>query len=372
MNEIQTIAPQQAEDGFTIPGLPRDEDNLPDAFAPFVRNCWYVVAESDKLGHEMQALRVLGEPLLLYRTEEGEVVVLDDRCAHRRYPLSKGKLVGDTIQCGYHGFTYEKTGRCIWAPTNVVPKFGVRRYPSVEAGPWVWAWMGDPTKADPATVPYPKLDPNETWHRVEGYKLNVGNYMLVIENLLDLSHLHFLHGEDAADIAQANSTSKRLTDVVNGVGYVKETPVVPAKQLAAFVGYDPTKLVRLVTTSRQVGPSINFGTEERFPLDDDQDPIFPMRFSIAHAITPETMTSTHQFFQAAFNRKFAGDLSVFRRIAEDVVFQQDAEALGLIQNIVETDRRTGNVEFGIAGDRYGVAMRGILRKMSQEERLARN
>jgi vanillate O-demethylase monooxygenase subunit len=367
MNNIQAVVPRQAEGEFTVPGLPRDEESLPDAFAPFIRNCWYVVAESRKLGRELHAIRVVGEPLVLYRTEAGEVVVLDDRCAHRRYPLSKSKLVGDTVQCGYHGFTYEKTGRCVWAPTSVVPNFGVRRYPSVEVGPWVWAWMGDPAKADPAKVPYPPLDPNENWRHVEGYKHNYGNYMLLIENLLDLSHLHFLHGEDVADIAQSTSTSKRLTDIVNGVGYTKETPVVPAKMLGAFVGYDPTKLVRLVTTSRQVGPSINYGTEDRFPLNGDQDPIFPMRFFIAHAITPETMTTTHQFFQGAFNREFVGDIDLFRQTGEDIVFEQDSQAMALMQEIIETDKRTGTVEFGIAGDRYGVAMRGILRKMKQEE-----
>ena len=96
-----------------VAGLPVDDtgDALPSAFAPFVRNAWYVVAESRAIGRELSHIRLLGEPLVMYRTEAGEAVVLDDRCAHRRFPLSKSKLVGDTIQCGYHGFTYEKSVR---------------------------------------------------------------------------------------------------------------------------------------------------------------------------------------------------------------------------------------------------------------------
>jgi vanillate O-demethylase monooxygenase subunit len=352
---------------FAIPGPARDDDEIPDAFAPLIRNCWYVVAESKKIGRELQAIRVLGEPLVLYRTEAGEAVALDDRCAHRRFPLSKSMLIGDRVQCGYHGFTYEPTGRCVWTPGNITPKFGVRRYPTVENGPWVWAWMGDPEKADPATIPYPLLDPHETWRHVEGYKLNAGNYMLLIENLLDLSHLHFLHGHDVADVAEANSASKPLSDVVNGVGYVKETPITEAKQMAAFVGSDPSKLVRLTTIARQVGPSINYASQDRCALEGDEDPLLPIRFSIIHAITPETMNTTHQFFQASFNREVVLGLDTFRTISEDVVFQQDSEALAHMQRAIESDRRTGRVEFGMAGDRYGVAMRGILRKLKQQE-----
>ena len=72
----------------------------------FARNQWYVAAYGREVGRELLARTVLGEPLVLYRTEAGEAVVLADRCVHRRYPLSQSRLDGDTIVCGYHGFTF--------------------------------------------------------------------------------------------------------------------------------------------------------------------------------------------------------------------------------------------------------------------------
>jgi phenylpropionate dioxygenase-like ring-hydroxylating dioxygenase large terminal subunit len=240
MSVSATTVHTDAPNDFSVPGSVQDYGELPDAMAPMVRNAWYVVAESKKVGRELRGIRVLGEPLVLYRTQSGEPIVLDDRCAHRRFPLSRSKLVGDSIQCGYHGFTYDHTGRCIWA-ANVKPQFGVRRYPCAEVGPWLWAWMGDPQKADRAAVPYPKLDPKEPWRAIEGYKLNPGNYMLLIENLFDVSHLHFLHGGEVSDLAQATTPSKKLADITNGVGYIKETTLAQANLFASLTGGDPKK-----------------------------------------------------------------------------------------------------------------------------------
>ena len=354
---------------FAVSGLPRDDDNLPEAVAPLIRNAWYVVSESKNVAHELRAIRALGQPLVLYRTEAGAPVVLDDRCAHHRYPLSKSKLIGDNIRCGYHGFTYESSGRCIWVPgTNAKPKFGVRRYPCVEVGPWLWTWMGDPSKADPSLVPYPELDRRENWRQIEGYKLNPGNYMLLIENLLDLSHLHFLHGSDVSDVSQATTHSTSLPNLVNGVGYTKETPVAEAKIFARLTGGDPAKKVRVITADMQLGPSLNYGYEDRYALEGDDDPLYPLRFHIIHGITPEDRDATHQFFQVFFNRELLGEgMKGFRDFSENVVLQQDCEAIAEIQKAIDNDRRKGTVEFAVPGDRYGFAMRRILRRLKREE-----
>ena len=66
----------------------------------FLRNHWYTAAWSDELGTEPLALTMLGEDVLLYRKQDGTPVALENRCAHRRVPLSKGKIVGSEIQCG--------------------------------------------------------------------------------------------------------------------------------------------------------------------------------------------------------------------------------------------------------------------------------
>ena len=84
--------------------------------AAFARNQWYVAAYGREVGRELFARTVLGEPIVFYRTESGEVVALADRCVHRRFPLSESRLEGDRIICGYHGFTYDRAGSCVSVP----------------------------------------------------------------------------------------------------------------------------------------------------------------------------------------------------------------------------------------------------------------
>jgi phenylpropionate dioxygenase-like ring-hydroxylating dioxygenase large terminal subunit len=73
--------------------------------AEIPRHQWYVAAYGSEIGDELFARTICNEPLVLYRTSSGEVVALADRCVHRRFPLSQSTRVGDSIVCGYHGFT---------------------------------------------------------------------------------------------------------------------------------------------------------------------------------------------------------------------------------------------------------------------------
>src|SRR4051812_43911968 len=82
----------------------------------FARNQWYVAAYSDELGDGLLARTVLGEAIVFFRTSTGEVVGLSDNCVHRRFPLSEGRRVDDTVVCGYYGFTYDPSGACIRVP----------------------------------------------------------------------------------------------------------------------------------------------------------------------------------------------------------------------------------------------------------------
>lgn len=372
MNKIVEIV-EDTEEGHPIEREQPVRDGtgapvLPEAFAPLVRNAWYVVAEREAVGRELTSIKVLGEPLVIYRSEAGEPVVLDDRCAHRRFPLSKSKLIGDTIQCGYHGFTYEINGRCVWAPgLPVKPGFGVRRYPSAEAGPWLWVWMGDPERADAAQIPLPELDAAETWRSISGYKHNPGNYMLLIENLLDLTHLHFLHGAEVSDLRQANTPPKAMPMPANSVGWQKETAQARAGVFAALAGGDPGKTVRVFTWSKQLGPSLNCGVEDRFALPGEEDALYPLRFQVSHAITPQDDDNTHQFFFLSFNRQLTDGMEGFAAFARDVVFEQDVTAIRYMQEAIRGDLREGAVEFGIPSDRFGISMRRILRKMSEAD-----
>ena len=82
----------------------------------FLRNYWYVAASDAELGGTPIGRVILGEPIVLFRTEAGVPVAFEDRCAHRHLPLSMGKLVGDALQCHYHGLRFGVDGRCVHIP----------------------------------------------------------------------------------------------------------------------------------------------------------------------------------------------------------------------------------------------------------------
>ena len=82
----------------------------------FLRNYWYVAAYDHEIGRRPLGRIILGEPIVFYRLEDGTPVALEDRCAHRHLPLSMGTLVGDVLQCHYHGLRYDNTGTCVRVP----------------------------------------------------------------------------------------------------------------------------------------------------------------------------------------------------------------------------------------------------------------
>jgi phenylpropionate dioxygenase-like ring-hydroxylating dioxygenase large terminal subunit len=85
---------------------------------PFVRNQWYTAATSAELGEKPLARTVCNEPLVIFRGHDGNVAVLTDRCPHRKAPLSSGEVVGNDIQCGYHGIRFAADGACTHVPGN--------------------------------------------------------------------------------------------------------------------------------------------------------------------------------------------------------------------------------------------------------------
>ena len=106
------------------------------------RNCWYMLATSEEVGREPLGRRALDTGVVLYRTSDGTPVALEDRCAHRPYPLSLGHIDGDNIVSGYTGFVYDAQGFCVHVPTQSEIPVGARvpAFPVHEDGAFVWAW----------------------------------------------------------------------------------------------------------------------------------------------------------------------------------------------------------------------------------------
>jgi vanillate O-demethylase monooxygenase subunit len=168
----------------------------PEEEPMWITNAWYVAAWS----HELEAGRILSrtiidQPIALYRTMSGEIVALEDRCCHRFAPLSLGRLEGDELRCMYHGLKFAADGRCTEIPgQKLIPQSArVRRYPAELRGSWLWVWMGDAAAADPASIP-PSLALDDPAYRLQAGELRyAAHYLLIDDNLTDLSHLSFAH-----------------------------------------------------------------------------------------------------------------------------------------------------------------------------------
>src|SRR5215213_2451169 len=118
----------------------------------FPRHQWYVAARTEEVGDGLFARRLLDEPVVFYRTAEGQPVALADSCPHRQFPLSRSRRLGDTVECGYHGLTFAADGRCVRVPgqDHIPPRLAARTYPLFERWGLVWIWMGPPALADEA------------------------------------------------------------------------------------------------------------------------------------------------------------------------------------------------------------------------------
>lgn len=154
-------------------------------------NCWYALAASGEVGREPLGRRALGRGVVLFRTGDGRAVALEDRCVHRPYPLSRGRLDGDTIVSGYSGFAYDADGVCVRVPTQDEIPVGARvaAFPVHDDGAFVWAWLGDPALAalrPPAALPW-LGDPG--WTTLGDEWETAADLALLHENFADITHV---------------------------------------------------------------------------------------------------------------------------------------------------------------------------------------
>lgn len=165
----------------------------------FPKNSWYMAAFSADIGKTPLVRTVAGERLVLFRSEKGEVGILADRCAHRLYPLSRGRVVGEALRCGYHGASFTVDGRCVHIPgQDTIPNGSrVRAYPVIERHGMVWVWTGAPDNATDGSEVIGQYDyhRDSDWDSREGQMLSIAcSYELMNDNIFDLSHAEFIHG----------------------------------------------------------------------------------------------------------------------------------------------------------------------------------
>ncbi len=157
---------------------------------------WYPIALSKQLKQKKTLARSFaGEPVVLVRGNDDEVFALEDRCAHRQVPLSRGVVNTKYVQCGYHCWTYDKTGKCVNVPyldkDKQLPN-GVRSYPTREAYGMIWIYPGDRTKLEEVVFPDIPTFADENYKTRYLDSQVKCHYSFMHENLMDMNH-QFLH-----------------------------------------------------------------------------------------------------------------------------------------------------------------------------------
>ena len=269
----------------------------------FLRNHWYVAAWSDELGSDPLAVTMLNEDIVLYRKQDGTPAALENRCAHRRLPLSEGNVIGDTIECGYHGLTYDCSGTCIKIPGQARwPKnLAVTSYPVVERHRFIYVWMGDVEDADDnLIIDFPRFsDPD--WGVTKIHLDIKANYLLIIDNLLELSHVAYLHATTIGNAPVAEDAVVKHRREGGSVRVTREMVDVPAARTYAEFGAEAANFDRW-QTSEWRPPAyflINNGSEatgRRPPGDYRLWDRGDWGFQVYHGITPATEKTTHQFW----------------------------------------------------------------------------
>ncbi len=161
----------------------------------YLRNIWYMAGWSDEVGEGLLSRRIFDRNIVLFRTKDG-VAALADRCPHRFAPLSLGEKVGDNVVCPYHGLTYDGSGKCVRNPfSDTIPAAArVDAWHTLEKHGMIWLWGGDPKEANPQTIPdFSMVEDNDFTRVVRGYTLLEAPFEFGIDNLMDLSHIEYVH-----------------------------------------------------------------------------------------------------------------------------------------------------------------------------------
>lgn len=337
--------------------------------ARYLRNLWYVAGwSSDLRPGERVGRTFLEQPVVLWRSEAGVVSALADRCSHRAMPLSAGVVDGEAIRCPYHGLEFGANGRCTRIPAQdkVPESANVRSYPLVERQGLLWIWMGDPAKADVSLIPdYPiHEDPRYAW-RSAHFPVN-GNWQLLIDNLMDLSHLPYIHAKTIGGNPELHFRTKTQSEKLpNGVRVVRHMPgsLPPPTYVdaAGFTGlidrwqeieFEPM-IIRIHTGACEAGTGAYSGQRDH-------------GFSMLgfHGITPETATTTHYFWSMSTNILDNGvPEEVFEQTAR--TFREDQEILELQQLRISSDPNHSMVD--IASDVGGRHTRQFIARLFREQ-----
>ncbi|MFM1814397.1 MAG: hypothetical protein RLZ98_1092 [Pseudomonadota bacterium] len=336
----------------------------------FLKNGWYAALWSKDLGGKPVGRTYLGEKVVLFRTTSGKAAALEDSCIHRAAPLSLGEVKDECLACGYHGLEFDTTGQVVRVPgeTRIPPGAKIKSYPVHEKWGVVWIWMGDHAKADVGKVPsLPWLESDE-WVATPGYLHVKCNYQYLVDNLLDLTHVAYVHRNTiGADPAEATTPTKteRTEDGVKVGRWMLDVKPPPLFVKAGgfntnvdrwqWVTWQPPSTVFL-----DVGcATANTGAPEG-------DRSKGISIWSNHLIAPETETTTHYMF--AFARNFQLDNEEMSKTlfeGSKFTFEEDVVFLEAVQRNRQVGELDGLVH--ITADAAQLQARRMLAQLIEAE-----
>jgi vanillate O-demethylase monooxygenase subunit len=344
----------------------------------FLKNAWYAAAFSDEVSEDPFPRTLLGQPMVIYRMSDGRPAMLMDRCPHRFAPLSRGKVRGDSLECPYHGLTFDASGACIHNPHKKgggsLKAAQTLAYPLMEKYGFIWFWPGDPARIDVEALPrITFLEQPEKFSTVKNRLHVKGNYQLIIDNLLDLSHAAYIHpqfaGAPLPPEQLLSATSQRLERGPRSITNHRIRTGLPApKPSRVLFGYRDDQLVTSRTTMTWHPPAILDFPAGVWAADEDEAD--GAHIPQLHVITPETEFSSHYFFINGRNRRL-DDSDVDAALLEmfEVAFHHQDEPM--IEAVQERMGRVTDINLLnpvlLQTDAAPVAARRMLARMIADE-----
>ncbi|CAA0093034.1 Toluene-4-sulfonate monooxygenase system iron-sulfur subunit TsaM1 [Zhongshania aliphaticivorans] len=334
---------------------------------PLLHEHWYVAGLCEEFGRDLTSRTLLEKSVVFYRTEAGELIALQNRCLHRSFPLSESKLQGDNIVCGYHGIEYSPEGEIQNVPCQTqCPSGKLRKYPIKEVGPFVFIWMGNPENAEQGYIPeLPYLEnPQKVSFYGEEFLVD-GSYLLLQENLNDLTHFTHLHANTfGATVDSLDESFIKLPldfAETNGIPGCYRTDDNSDR---IKLGLPPEVLAEIgdrKVVNRNGGITVSPGVwlGENFFHVEDPAPGKPETYKIYinHYLTPKTHNSCHYWYSVTTDfieptpENSAGMSALFR-----AAFEEDVVAINHMQKLLEEDT-TDYKEINVFGDKAGVLIR---------------
>jgi phenylpropionate dioxygenase-like ring-hydroxylating dioxygenase large terminal subunit len=328
----------------------------------FPSDAWYAVAHSEEVGRSPVGRIAHGAGIVLYRTSEGAVVALADRCAHRPYPLSLGRVEGDLIISSYSGFAYGPDGRVVSVPTQqqLPLNAAVRAYPSVEYAGLVWVWTGNPGLAArrPLTVLPWLTEPGWTTFGADWETAASGG--LLQDNFADITHVPHLHPVLSPPVLRQAPPRLHVEVSEQQVRFWRD---FPATRLQTWQSEAMGLSADAEFEQHEEGlfASPGLWTDRWDVLTSDG----PRTMHFTHAIRPVDDRRTHHYW--AVSRNFALDretTGILRPLLEGY-YRKVKDALEVMQTLM--DREGPAKEVRVRADAAMLEVRRVMRRLLAED-----